>query len=461
MVAVTSCYGIKVGKLMNNMTAGSISKHLVKYTIPLILGNFFQLTYNAVDSIIVGRYAGKEALAAVGTANPVMNIMIFFVIGICLGASVLMSEFFGAGDKEKLKKEVATTLVFGAFFILIISFIGILLSRSILSIMGVPDEILSSATSYLQIILMGLIFTFFYNAFAAALKSIGDSKTPLIFLAIAAVLNGCLDMVFVAGMGLGVTGAATATVIAEAVSAILCVCYIYKKVPLLSLKLHELRIETKLLRRTIHYAWATALQQSCLYIGKLLIQGVINPLGIDAIATFNAVNRVDDFAFTPQQSIAQSVTTFVAQNRGAKKKERIMKGFHGGIKLEMVYWVFICAVTYFGAVPIMRLFATGGESQIIVMGTSYLHLMAIFYLLPAFTNVIQGFFRGMGNMKITLISTTVQMIFRVLAVVILAPRFGMTGVAYACLIGWVAMLLAEVPYYIYYKRRNELLQTQS
>jgi len=445
---------------MNNMTTGNISKHLVRYTIPLILGNLFQLTYNAVDSIVVGRYAGKEALAAVGTANPVMNIMIFFVIGICLGASVIMSEFYGAGNQDKLKKEVATTLVFGAFFILIISFVGILLSRSILSVMGVPSEILSDATRYLQIILMGLIFTFFYNAFASALKSIGDSKTPIIFLAIAAVLNGSLDMVFVAGMGFGVTGAAMATVIAEAVSAILCVCYIYKKVPLLRLKVNEFRIESTLLRRTIHYAWATALQQSCLYIGKLLIQGVINPMGVDSIATFNAVNRVDDFAFTPQQSIAQSVTTFVAQNRGAKKKERIMKGFHGGIKLEMIYWVFIGLVTYFGAVPIMRLFATGGESQIVVMGTSYLHLMAIFYLLPAFTNVIQGFFRGMGNMKITLISTAVQMIFRVSAVILLAPRFGMTGVAYACLIGWIAMLMAELPYYFMYKSKNELLNTQ-
>ena len=443
------------------MTSGNISKHLIKFAVPLVLGNLFQLTYNAADSIIVGKFVGTKALAAVGTANPVMNIMIFFVIGICLGASVIMSEFFGAGDKEKLKKEVATTLVFGAFFILIISFVGILLSRSVLSLMGVPSEILSSATRYLQIILMGLIFTFFYNAFACALKSIGDSKTPLIFLAIAAVLNGCLDMIFVAGFGLGVTGAAFATIIAEAVSAILCLCYIYKKVPLLRLKVNELRIETKLLKRTIHYAWATALQQSCLYIGKLVIQGVINPLGIDAIATFNAVNRVDDFAFTPQQSIAQSVTTFVAQNRGAKKKDRIMKGFHGGIKLEMIYWVFICAVTYFGAVPIMRLFATGGDSQIVVMGTSYLHLMAIFYLLPAFTNVIQGFFRGMGNMKITLISTLVQMIFRVLAVFILAPRFGMTGVAYACFIGWIAMLLAELPYYFYYKRKNEILNTKS
>lgn len=443
------------------MTTGSISKHLVRYTIPLILGNLFQLTYNAVDSIIVGRYAGKEALAAVGTANPVMNIMIFFIIGICLGASVIMSEFFGAGNKEKLKKEVATTLVFGFFFVLVISFMGILLSKSILSLMGVPSEILSSATRYLQIILMGLIFTFFYNAFASALKSIGDSKTPIIFLAIASVLNGCLDMVFVAGFGLGVTGAAMATVIAEASSAIMCFCYIYKKVPILRLKLNELRIERNLLKMTISYASATALQQCCLHIGKLIIQGVINPLGVDAIATFNAVNRVDDFAFTPEQSIAQSVTTFVAQNRGAEKKERIMKGFHGGIKIEMIYWVFICAVTYFGAVPIMKLFAIEGESQIVTMGTSYLHLMAIFYLLPAFTNVIQGFFRGMGNMKITLISTTVQMIFRVLAVFVLAPQFGMTGVAYACLVGWIAMLLTEVPYYFNYKNKNQLLNRQS
>lgn len=441
---------------MRDMTTGNISGHLVRYTIPLILGNLFQLTYNAVDSIIVGKFAGKDALAAVGAANPVMNIAIFFVIGICLGASVLMSEFFGAGDREKLTREVATTLVFGFFFIICVSVIGIISSKAILRLMNVPDVILDDATKYLQIIFFGLIFTFFYNAFAAALKSIGDSKTPIIFLAIASVLNGTLDMIFVAGFHWDVVGAGMATVIAEAVSAILCVIFIYRRVPILRIKFKQLRIDKILLKKTINYGWATALQQCCLQFGKLLIQGVINPLGVDAIATFNAVNRVDDFAFIPEQSIAQSVTTFVAQNRGAKKKDRIMKGFHGGIKIEMIYWVFICAVTYFGSVPIMKLFAIDGESGIITMGSNYLKLMAIFYLLPAFTNVIQGFFRGMGNMKITLISTFVQMVFRVLAVFILAPRFGIPGVAYACLVGWIAMLIAEVPYYLRYKKQNEL-----
>lgn len=445
---------------MVNMTQGNIPKHLIKYSIPLILGNLFQLTYNAVDSIIVGRFAGKESLAAVGTANPIMNIVIFFIIGVCMGASVLMSEFFGANELEKLRREVATTITFGFAFTVALSVVGALLSRPILQLMRVPSDILASATSYLQIIFFGLSFTFFYNVFAAALRSIGDSKTPIIFLAISSVLNASLDLVFVAALHMDVVGAALATIIAEAVSAILCIVYVYRKVPLLRIAPKELRIDRALLGKTIHYGWATAMQQTCLHVGKLLVQAAINPLGVDVIATFNAVNRVDDFAFTPEQSISHGITTFVAQNRGAKQNKRIMRGFRIGMLLEVLYWVFIFCVTYFAARPIMSLFAIDGNSQIIDLGENYLQLMALFYLLPAFTNGIQGFFRGMGKMRVTLMATTVQIVFRVLFVYLLAPSYGIVGVAYACFIGWVAMLLAEVPCYFALKKASPMLDAK-
>ncbi len=443
---------------MKDMTRGDISSQLIRFSIPLVLGNLFQLTYNAVDSIVVGRFAGEEALAAVGTAGPVMNIVILGITGICIGASVLMSEFFGAGNHEKLKKEVATTLLFGCYFSLAIVILGLFFSGGIIRLLRVPEEITEDATVYLRLILIGMPFTFFYNGVASALRSVGDSRTPVRFLAVASVLNAILDLIFVAGFHMGVFGAAFSTVIAEAVSAFLCIFYIYRKVPLLRLRPKDFRMDRELLRLTVKQGAVTALQQSCQPIGKLLIQGVINPLGVSTIAAFQAVNRVDDFAFTPEQSISSGMMTFVAQNRGAGNGERVKKGFRTGLFIEFSYWVIICIVILLVKEPVMKLFVSQGDGAMVRIGAEYLSLMAFFYLLPAFTNGIQGFFRGMGNMSITLISTLIQISIRVVFVYLLVPTMGMKGVPYACLIGWICMLIYEVPYYFWFKKKNKLLQ---
>nr|WP_236898788.1 MATE family efflux transporter [Clostridium beijerinckii] len=444
--------------MTKDMTKGNIHKHLISFSIPLILGNLLQLTYNAVDSIIVGRFSGTDALAAVGTANPVMNIVILGITGICIGASVLMSEFFGAGKYEELKKEISTTLIFGCFFSLIIVILGLILSKNILILLGVPNEILESATLYLRIIFAAMPFTYLYNAVSAAMRSVGDSKTPIRFLAIASILNGCLDFIFIGGFNMGVLGAGLATTIAEACSALFCIIYIYKKVPLLRLSKKDIKLDKTLLKQTLQHGSITALQQSCQPIGKLLIQGAINPLGVATIAAFNAVNRVDDFAFTPQQSISHGMMTFVAQNRGANNKNRIKAGFRVGLFIEFCYWIIICLVVLIFKTPIMKLFVSSNDNNMVDLGVSYLGLMAFFYLFPTFTNGIQGFFRGMGNMKITLISTLIQISFRVIFVFILVSHVGMISMAYASLIGWIFMLAYEVPYYFIFKRKNHLLK---
>lgn len=435
-----------------NMTEGSITKHLVDYSIPLILGNMFQLTYNAVDSIIAGRFIGKEALAAEGTASPVMNIVILGISGICMGASVLMSEFYGAGQKEKLKREMSTTVIFGCYFSVIIAILGGIFSKSLLGALGVPDEILGKAASYLSVIFLGAPFTYFYNAVSAALKSVGDSKTPLKFLAFSSILNAVLDLIFIGGLGFGIVCSAVTTVVAEAASAVLCITYVYRKIPMLQLRRGEFTMDRQLLRQTLRYGSITALQQSCQPIGKLLIQGAVNPLGVDMIAAFNAVNRIDDYAFTPEQSISHGITTFVAQNRGAGRKERIRKGFRRGLMLEACYWVFICITITLFRRPLMGLFVTAGNEGIVALGSSYLGLMALFYVFPAFTNGIQGFFRGMGNMSVTLLGTFVQTSLRVVFVYLLTSGIGLLGVAYACAIGWSVMLLVEVPYYFWFMK---------
>lgn len=444
-----------------NMTEGNPLKHLIKYAIPLILGNLFQLTYNAVDSIIAGRFIGREALAAAGMASPVMNIIILGISGICMGAGVLMSEFFGAGENEKLKKEMATTLIFGLCFSVIVVILGIIFTLPLLKAMNVPDEVLHITSLYLRIIFLGAPFTYFYNALAAALKSVGDSKTPLNFLMFSSVLNGVLDIIFIGFLGFGIACSAITTVIAEAVSAILSLIYIYKNVPALSLKLNEFKIEKNLLKTTLQYGSVTALQQACQPIGKLLIQGSVNTLGVDVIAAYNAVTRVDDFAFTPEQSISHGITTYVAQNRGAGKENRIRKGFRQGLFLEFLYGIFICITVLLLNRLIVSLFIKDENAEnIIMIGSQYLTTMAFFYFLPAFTNGIQGFFRGMGNMQVTLIATFIQTSLRVIFTVILVPQFGIYGISFACAIGWSIMLLYEVPYYFYFMKKRNIIFNQ-
>ena len=419
--------------MVRNMTEGRIFRHLLSYAVPTILGNLFQLTYNAMDSIIVGRFAGKNSLAAVGTANPIMNIVLFFIIGLCMGASVLMSEFYGAGDHDRLKREVSTTLVAGIVFTVGLSVAFILLAEPILVLIRTPQEVIGEARAYLRIIFAGLIFTFLYNVYAAALRSVGDSVTPVRCLIVAAVLNGILDYIMVAVFHTGAAGAAAATVAAQACSAVMCMVYVSRRVELLRVKRKELAIDRGLLSRTVHYSWASAMHQAVLYMGKVGVQMTVNPLGVDAMAAFNAVNRVDDFAYTPQQSIGQGITVFIAQNRGAGNEARVRKGLKEGLILEVLYGLGIGAVIFFSARFLMTLFVQKEETGIIAIGSGYLMTIAFCYMLPALTNGVQGFFRGLGQMEITLASTAVQMVFRVLFSWYLAPRYGIPGIAWACL----------------------------
>lgn len=437
-----------------DMTQGNINRHLVRFAIPLILGNMFQLTYNAVDSIIVGRYIGNEAQAAVGTSNPLMNIIVFFIVGACTGIQVLMSTYFGAKEHEKFKKEISTSIIIGFLFIFCVSILCMAFSKPLLLLIQVPDSILDMSATYLRIIFAGLVFTFLYNIYASMLRSVGDAKTPIYFIIISCVMNVCLDIVFVIHGKMGVEGVAYATVISEMTSGILCVLYVRKYVPILRLTRKEFRIEKSMVKDTVSYGVNTAMQKIALNVGKVLVQGCVNTLDVDAIATFNAVSRVDDYVFQPEQSIGNAMTTCIAQNKGAKKKDRIKETLHKGLLLELVYWVFIGTVIYFVADKVMYLFVKDSSDSIVSMGTSYLQTMAFFYVMPALTNGIQGYFRGLGKLNINFYSTLIQMIGRVVMAYILVPKLGVFGIALSCFVGWVCMLAFEVPYYFIYKKRQ-------
>ena len=397
--------------------------------------------------MIVGRFIGKDALAAEGAAAPVMNLVILAISGVTIGAGVLMSEFFGAQDGPRLRRELATTLLSGFWFSLAVAVLGFVFTPQILQWQAVPADIFDITVIYLRITFLGAPFTCFYNALAAGLKSVGDAKTPLRFLMFSSLLNILLDLVLIGALDFGIACSAATTVFAQAVSALLAAVYLARRIPDLCPRREEWAIDRPLLGRTLRYGSVTALQQACQPIGKVLIQGQVNALGVDVMAAYNAVTRVDDFAFTPEQSIASGITTFIAQNRGAGQRRRIRRGLAWGLGLESGYWLLICGATLALKKPVMELFVSAAEPDIVALGCAYLTVMAFLYLLPAFTNGMQGFYRGMGRMGITLLGTFIQTSLRVVSVFILCPRIGLPGAAWACGVGWTVMLLFEIPYY--------------
>ncbi len=439
---------------MRNMTSGSIYRHLLAYAVPLIFGNFLQLTYNAVDSIVVSKGAGVAALSAVSVSNPVSVLLIQSVSGLGIGASVYMSKYYGAGDTEKLKHSLSTTLIFGTLAGFLVMLLGVMLSRPILGLMNTPAAIMTDSLTYLRLLFIGNFFTFQYNIMSSALRAVGDSKTPVTFVGISSVLNAVLDCIFIFLFHWGVFGAALATIIAEALSAILCFVYVHRHIPALRLRREELIMDHELLKKILSSGLITALQQSCQPIGKLLVQSVINVQGIDVIAAFNAGCKIEDYGRIPAQTISHGMMTCAAQNRGAGDRRRVKETLRKGILIGLVYYPIICILILLFRRPLIQLFApdTGAE-EMIRLGVAYLSVKAFTIVFPCLTNAMQGFMRGMGNMSITLVSTILQIAVRTIFVYILVPRVGITGEAYACAIGWTCMILFEYGYYFIFRKR--------
>ena len=439
---------------MRNMTSGSIYRHLLAYAVPLIFGNFLQLTYNAVDSIVVSKGAGVAALSAVSVSNPVSVLLIQSVSGLGIGASVYMSKYYGAGDTEKLKRSLSTTLIFGTLAGLLVMLLGVMLSHPILGLMNTPDAIMTDSLTYLRLLFIGNFFTFQYNIMSSALRAVGDSKTPVTFVGISSLLNAVLDCIFIFLFHWGVFGAALATIIAEALSAVLCFVYVYRYIPALRLRREELIMDHELLKKILSSGLITALQQSCQPIGKLLVQSVINVQGIDVIAAFNAGCKIEDYGRIPAQTISHGMMTCAAQNRGAGDRRRVKETLWKGILIGLIYYPIICILILLFRRPLIQLFApdTGAE-EMIRLGVAYLSVKAFTIVFPCVTNAMQGFMRGMGNMSITLVSTILQIAVRTVFVYILVPRIGITGEAYACAIGWTVMILFEYSYYFIFRKR--------
>ena len=438
-------FGWECEDVTKDLTTGKIMPILVNFTVPLVLGNLFQLTYNAVDSIIVGHFVGKEALAAVGICNPVSTLMILFLNGLCMGASILMGIQYGAKDYETLHRQISTTLLSGAVFSFFLTLVCVIFAVPILLLLQVDPSIMDMTVQYLRIIFLGLMFTFLYNFFSSTLRALGDSASPLYFLIISAILNIFGDLFFVIVLKAGSNGCAISTVLSEALCCLFCIIYIQKKVPILRLGKKWLVFDARLLKKTIAYGWASAMQQATVQMGKIAIQALVNTMGVSVAAAFAVVNRIDDFAITPEQNIAHAMTALMAQNKGAGKNDRMREGFRCGMILELVYGAAVMLICLGFARPLMSLFVK--DEEVIGHGVVYLHLIAVMYILPAITNSLQGFFRGIGDLKVTLMSSFTNMTVRVIAAapMVLLRNFGIEALPYSYLAGWIAMLLVETP----------------
>ena len=441
--------------MTNDMTKGAILPMLIRFTIPLVLGNLLQLTYNAIDGIVVGQYVGMEALAAVGTSNPLVTLMILFLQGICLGAGILIGTLYGAKDFEMLKRQISTAMMAGIGFSLALTVTALVFAPMLLAVLQVDGAIRMEAAAYLRIIMCGLVFNFVYNFFASTLRAMGDSKSPLYFLGISAVVNIIGDCLFVIVFSMGTTGCAISTVLSEALSCLLCWLYIRKNIAFMNLGKQWIQFDRALLKQTIKYGFVSAMQQATVQLGKLSVQGTVNTMGVTSTAAFAAINRIDDYAYIPEQNIGHAMTSVMAQNRGAGEIKRVKEAFRIGMYVELAYGAATGILLLFLANPIMRLFTH--DEATIFLGEQYLHLIAFMYIVPAVTNGVQGYFRGMGDLTITLWSSLINMGVRVVVcfLLVFGGKMGIIALPWAYLAGWIAMMLYELPFLL---RRFRLVE---
>ena len=442
--------------MTNDMTKGAITPLLIRFTIPLVLGNLFQLTYNAADSIIVGKFVGEEALAAVGTSNPLMTLAILFINGMCLGAGILVSTAFGAGNTQLMEHQVSTTAIAGTVFSLAFSALCVILATPLLQLMQVPADILPIAVSYLRIVFAGLIFTFFYNFLAATMRALGDSKSALYFLMISSVLNIGGDLFFVQVLNWGSNGCALSTVVSEALCCVLCVLYIRWKVPILQLGRRWLVFDGKLLRKTVSYGWTSAMQQATVQLGKIAVQAIVNTMGVNAMAAFTAASRIDDFAYTPQQNIGHAMTTLMAQNRGAGKHDRVDAILRYAIGIGLTFGLIVAVAVQFIAPSMVRPFTS--DEAVVLAGASYIRGYIFDCLFAGVQFSFSGYFCAYGKSGLSFLHNTLSILLvRVPGAYLASKFFPQTllpmGLASAC--GSLFSILVCVIAYHWLKRQQK------
>ncbi len=439
-----------------DMTVGSPFKLIISFTIPLLIGNIFQQLYNVVDSIVVGNYVGSVALAAVGTAFPVIFMFISLFMGIGIGATIMIAQYFGAGDNEKVRKTVDTiytAIIVGAIPLTVV---GVLLSGTFLRIMKVPADTFADAHLYITIIFLGIIASLGFNVNSGILQGLGDSKSPLIFLSLSTVINIVLDLLFVVVFRMGVVGVAIATIIAQTCSWLFGIVYINKKYPNLHINPFRFSFDKALFFQAIKLGVPAGIQQAIFSVGMMAMQSLINSYGSDFMAGYNGASKIDTFSFLPIQSFATAITTFVGQNIGAGRMDRVKQGAKITILMSVGCNLVISAVLLLIGPMLMRLFSP--SDSVIQAGLVYMYRVLPFHWLLATMFVVNGIMRGAGEMTIPLISTTLSLwAARVPSAYLIAHFIGRDDIFFCNPIGWALGLSLALSYYLSGRWKNKAI----
>lgn len=419
-----------------NLTRGPIIRSMLLFTLPLTLGNLLQQLYNITDSAIVGRFVGSDALAAVGSAYSLMTFVTSVIIGLCLGSTALFSLYYGKGDLKRFRLTFTASGLIIALTSAVLMLACLIWNRPIVRLLNTPGEIEDMLSSYLFIIYLGLPATFISNFLSAVLRSIGESRVPLVYYAISVVLNIFLDLFYVLVLDQGVEGAAIATVISQYVSAVLLLVHTAVRYRHLWPTRQELRVSRSDASDVVTYSFITCLQQSVMNFGILMIQGLVNSFGIAVMAAFAAGVKIDSFAYLPVQDFGNAYSVFVSQNRGAGESGRIRRGTRGALAVTCLFALVLSALVNLFARPLFSLFLDSSEAGIMAIGVGYLRLEGSFYIGIAILFLLYGHFRAIGKPSISLILTLFSLGTRVALSYALAPSLGYQMIWISVPIGW-------------------------
>ncbi|MBP7401111.1 MAG: MATE family efflux transporter [Clostridia bacterium] len=450
----------RLGSGSRDMTHGKPWQAILTFSVPLLLGNLLQQLYNTVDSIVVGNYVGKEALAAVGTSFPVMMLMLALFMGVSTGTGIMVSQYYGAKDEEGLSRTVHTALSLTVVVGLFVSIGGYLFVPTLLKWIQVPDNVYDMARTYLQIVFLGHLASLFYNILAGILRGLGDSVTPLIFLGISTVLNIILDLVFVTRFDMGVAGVAWATIISQAVSAIFGFFRIRQMGGVLHIRLRELKLDRIYTARMIRLGLPAGIQSAMFSVANLLVQGLINSFGDVVMAGMNIVMRVDMFVMMPNMTFGMAMTTFSGQNVGARRMDRVTKGAADGLKLAlMVSGVLTVLIILFGRF-LMEAFTD--DTEVIAQGVRAIRIISIGYLGVTVNQILTGTMRGAGDTIVPMINAFLTTVVVRLPVAYAYVHFtgSPDGIYYSLLIAWLAGAIHIVWYYLRGKWKNKAIVRQ-
>ena len=437
-----------------DLTKGPVLRTMLRFSLPMILGNLLQQCYNLADTWVVGRFLGSNALAAVGSSFTLMTFLTSILLGLCMGSGAVFSIRFGQKDERALKESVRTSFLLISVLTVILNVLAFVCLDGIRIFLQVPDAVWDLMRDYLKIIFCGIAATFLYNFFASYLRAVGNSIVPLWFLAVSAVLNIGLDLWFVIGLSRGVGGAAEATVLSQYIAGVGIMVYAVLRCPELRAK-EKFRLRRRSLREIADYSVLTCVQQSVMNLGILMVQGLVNSFGAPIMAAFAAAVKIDAFAYMPVQDFGNAFSTFTAQNYGAGEKERLRKGLKDALGVSVLFSVAVSAVVFIFARPLMGLFVDSAETQIIEEGVRYLRIEGAFYFGIGILFLLYGLYRAVGRPGMSVVLTVLSLGTRVVLAYALSaiPALGVVGIWWSVPIGWALADIVGILYYVFRKKK--------